>query len=550
MRRPDGSLVIDTVLGLRTSALAWIVGGSVVMYGMTLAIATELADFPGGAAAAAAQVTAGAEAMRILRWPAERLDTLGGYATYHNVIFIGYFLVLYAAVQGAKAIRGGEERHSLDELLATGVPRSRVILARAVGFAILLAVVALALGLGLAAAMGQSGEGDLTGSLITTAASGSAALVGYGLGLVVGQLCADTRAAAGIAGVLVTAQYVVTNLGDTLGRLAFLQYLSPFTGANRSRALVPGYGFDPWATLLLLGCAVVLIAGAGWAFARRDIGGVLWPRRPAPAHLRPVRRTTASVPTVLLGSVTTATLRRTRFGLLAWALGAASLTALMAGLQPSVMEVWTDFDFVDAITGAGPGVDAQTAYWSFAGALISPVIAAYVVVQASAWTTELAQGRVELLLAAPVSWTRLVLGRLLALVVGVLAITLTGLAALLAVAAAIDGRVDLAGLGRLTVIGVLFGAALGAVGALLVVVVRRALAVTVLASVVVASYLLAYLVPMFGWPEWLDRLSVFWAFGQPYLQWPSGAMLATLLVVAIPGAAAAAALAERTPKVA
>jgi ABC-2 type transport system permease protein len=55
---------------------------------------------------------------------------------------------------------------------------------------------------------------------------------------------------------------------------------------------------------------------------------------------------------------------------------------------------------------------------------------------------------------------------------------------------------------------------------------------------------------MFGWPDWLNRLSVFWAIGHPYLDWPTAGGLATLLILAVPGALIAAAIAERTPKTA
>lgn len=71
-----------------------------------------------------------------------------------------------------------------------------------------------------------------------------------------------------------------------------------------------------------------------------------------------------------------------------------------------------------------------------------------------------------------------------------------------------------------------------------------------LAVVVVTSYVMGYVIPLFDLPDWLNRLSVFWAFGQPYLEWPSSARLATMLLLAVPGALLAAMIAKRTPKVA
>lgn len=540
-------LVRDTLRHHRTATLVWTAVGGLVLYGMGVAIATEMSDYPGGTAALAQSVEASARAMRPLRWPAERLDTLGGYVTYHNVMFVNLLLVIYAAVQGARAIRGDEERHGLEEVLATGVSRARVVRDRTAGFAVAMSLVVVGLGLGVAAGMAAGGDPDLPGSLITLAASGLAAMTGHGIGLLVSQLVGSSRTASGLAAGTVTALYVGTNVGDELGPLAFVQFLSPFTYANRSRALVPGHAFDLPATLVLLAMALALVAAATWAFVRRDYAAPLWVRRRGRSQ-RPAAGN-AHVPTTMLGSVWTAILRRGWVSLLVWALSATAVTALMAALQPAVMDLWSAFDYIGAI--AGTGVTAEAAYWSYAGgALVTPVIAAYVISQASGWVADLDQGRVELMLAGPVSWRRLVLERLLALVVSVAAISLAGLSTLVPIGAAVGSVPDAAGLGRLVVAFVMFGAALGGLAAILVSWLRQRAAVTALAVVVAASYVLAYLVPLLRWPEWLNKLSVFWAFGQPYLAWPPSAGIAVLLVLAVPGAVAAAAIAERTPKVA
>ena len=55
--------------------------------------------------------------------------------------------------------------------------------------------------------------------------------------------------------------------------------------------------------------------------------------------------------------------------------------------------------------------------------------------------------------------------------------------------------------------------------------------------------------PLLAWPEWLNQLSLFWAFGSPYSGWPSVGRLVTLLVVAAGGLAGAVAVAERSSSV-
>ena len=128
--------------------------------------------------------------------------------------------------------------------------------------------------------------------------------------------------------------------------------------------------------------------------------------------------------------------------------------------------------------------------------------------------------------------------------------TAVALGALVIAGTAVGGTLDVAGLGRTAVECVLLGAALGAVAAVLVAWLRRSAAMRVLAVVVGTSYVMGYVIPLFDWPDWLNRLSVFWAFGQPYLEWPGSGRLATMLLLAVPGALLAATIAERTSKVA
>jgi ABC-2 type transport system permease protein len=284
---PSRVLVADTVRGHRWGILVWVVGGAVAMYAIALGFAAEAARFAGGAKAMAASLQAGAQALRLLRWPAERLDTLGGYLTYHNLTLFVLFLSLYGAIQGANAIRGGEAMGLGEELLATGRSRPRIIWDRAVGFAVTLGLIGAGLGLGLAASMAAGGQPDLGGSLITALAGGLAGLAAYGLGVLVSQLTSSVRAGKAVAAALVAALYVLTNVWEELGAAGAVRFVSPFFYFNQSRALVPGEGLDLAASLVLLVMTADLLGAAAWAFQARDYAAGLWTRPPRP-H-RPAR---------------------------------------------------------------------------------------------------------------------------------------------------------------------------------------------------------------------------------------------------------------------
>jgi ABC-2 type transport system permease protein len=174
----------------------------------------------------------------------------------------------------------------------------------------------------------------------------------------------------------------------------------------------------------------------------------------------------------------------------------------------------------------------------------------FVIAQAAGWVSDLEQGRVESVLAAPVSWTRLVWERLVAASAGVAALVVVVVVAVVVGSMAVDGEVDAAGMGRLVAMGVLLGWAIAALAAVAVAAFRSSVAVTVLAVYVGAAYLLTWMIPIFDWPDWLNRLSVFDAFGHPYQEWPGGAGLLVLIILAVPGSVLATMIAERTPKVA
>lgn len=537
-------LVAETIRGHRVAIVAWVVGGTAAMYGIALGYAKEVARFPGGAKGMGERLAAAAEALRPLRWPANRLDTLGGYITYHNVTLFALFLAVWAAIQGARAVGDLERKHSLEEILATGRPRTSVVVDRTAGFLIALTLIAVGVGLGLGASMAAGGEPDLGGSLVTIAAAGLCALPAYALGLLVSQVVGSPRKASSISASIVTALYVYTNVWDRTGPFEALRFVSPFFHFDRSRALVPGEGADLPSMVVLLAMATAGIAAGAWAFQRRDYASRLW--------ARPERRATGAVVHIQrpsLRRVWSATLFRERGALLAWAIGAALYMGLVAWLEAAATDVWEQMRFMRELL-ALEGVSASDQYLSLVSELLALIVAAFVISQAAGWVADLREGRVEAILSGPISWSRLVWERLVMLVVGVTVITAAAMVALASAGAAAGTDLNDAGLVRLAGDTILFGAGLGAVAAIAVAWLRGRSAVVALSLFVVASYLLVLFVPLFDWPTWIERVSVFGAFGHPYLEVPPLGGLVTLGVLGSLGAVAGAVIATRTPKVA
>ena len=543
--RSRWGLIADTVRAHRTGIILWMIVGAAAQLATASMLAQEFRTTPGGGAALAPGVEAAAQALRVLRWPAERLDTLGGYLTYHNVLLVPLLLGLYAAVAGAQAIRGAELGGSLEEVLATGRRRFAVLTQRAFGFLVTTALIAVGLGAGTAIGLAAGGEADTVGAFVTVGEAALCAFTFYALAVLVSQLTRTTRTAVGITALVMSALYVFTNVWDKAGPLAVVRFISPFYYFQQSRVLVPGHGFDLAATVVLALIPLALLAAAAWAFEHRDYASVV-AARPA-VDTRP-RRVTLTAP--WLRALWSSTLVRQRYGLSAWIVATASMAVFVSYLEPEVRKLWDQVDYFRrfiAISGVGSLTDQYIAY---AGTLIAPVVAAYATTQVAAWIADLRQGRVELILSSPVAWTRLVVERSLALSAGAALIVAAAIGGLTAGAQAAGVPLRGDGLVRLAADGLLFGLAIGGLGAVLVAVMRTGLATALLAVFLVVTYLVDLLAQAYDWPAWVGNLSVFDAFGQPYIAVPAASGLALLAGLALFGTAAAAWISERTPKVA
>ena len=538
------ALVRDTLREHRVGILAWAVGGAAAMVFMGLALNEEMASFPGGPQALAASVTPAAEAMRVLRWPADHLETLGGYLTFHNVMLVSGFLCLYAGMQGARVVRGPEERHSLETVLSTGWSRTAYLLDRSFGFLLALIAISAGVAAGIAITLAMVDQPDARGSLITMLSVCLGSLLAFSLGALVSQLTASGRSAAGITSIILVAMYLANNAVDDGDTLGWIRYVTPFHWVNQSRALVPGEDLNPAAMLVLAGASIVLLGAAAWAFTRRDYGAALLRRR--------ARATAAHAVSSFrlrwwLHAPWIAGIRQHALGLIAWAAASAAFAGLMIALQPAAMTVFEQFSYYLGMVG-GTGTSAEAMYMTFATDVIAPIVAAYAITRSASWVADLGQGRVEMLLSSPMSWTRLVLERLLATGLGVAVILTATLGTLWLGSLTIEAEVSLPAIARVCAMSLILALAVGALAAVAVAALRSTVAVTLLAVYVGFAYLLTWLIPMFGWPTWTEQLSIFMAFAHPYREWPAGGSV-LLLAIGIVGTIAACVLAERSPKV-
>ena len=500
----------------RASTIAWIVGGFIAMYFEAVAIAAELRDFPGGAQALAQSIMPTIEAMRIIRWPADRLDTLGGYLAYHNVVIVGFFLAIYCAVQGARLIRHLEDLNNLDYLLATGKSRTAILWIRSIAFLFSIVIISLGLGLGTAFAMWSSNEPDFSGSVITMLATGICITPFFGIGLVLSQFITRSRVAAGLTSILVTSIYAIGNIAEKYDWLSWFRYLSPFYYANLSRPMIPGFTATYWSWGLMLGVTLALIACSAWLMQRRDIGAALDTGIALPKFSWRPGRVEVS-PKSIVGHM----LRRSRVGIFVWALTTSAFALLFILLMDGILEIWEQMTFLAQFTASDFGSTAAQQYIALTFEILPIFLTGYIISQASVWTLDQMEGRTDLFLSAPISWQRIVIDRMSAVMLGAAIIAISAVVTV-SVGAALQGAtVEISGIFRVIVMSLVLILTLTSLSAVLVRIFHRHSIILPMSIYAGAAWLIIFMQPYLDWPSWILRLSIFHAFGHPYIEWPS-----------------------------
>jgi ABC-2 type transport system permease protein len=205
-----------------------------------------------------------------------------------------------------------------------------------------------------------------------------------------------------------------------------------------------------------------------------------------------------------------------RIGILSWAAGLLVLSTFLTSLVKSVVKAMRDgggFGNYLAEVERHANVDQ-----AFIGVFVLPVmqllLAVYAIVCVARWSADDAEGRLAMMLSAPVTHRRVVLERAAALLIGTVVIVAAGMLGAAVVASAQHLGVDEADLARAGALLLPFTLAYGAAGAAIGGASPR-LAVPLLTAVAAASYFLQQVTQLFKWPSWLSNLSVFQLYGDP-----------------------------------
>ncbi len=324
----------------------------------------------------------------------------------------------------------------------------------------------------------------------------------------------------------------------------WLSRLSPVYYYNLSKPLVPSYGTNPGAMLVLLALSILLSGAALGFFVRRDIGGTIalpsflrlperavQPERALPVNAWSLR----SVYTRSLGMIVTPACW--------WTLAIAGFAAWMVVIVKQTETTLRSFysnspilkEFITKVGGGNLTTNATLLSSLFV--FLPLLLMAFAVTQANRWSADEEDGRLELVLSTPQSRLQVLLGRFAALTTATIMIGVLTLAATAVASAATGLQLDAGDMAAATLSIIPLGLLIAAIGYLLSGWLRTALDTGLLSFLLAIWFFITFVGPELNWSNAILRLSAIYYYGTPLLH--GLPLLDTLGVLAVALAALA-----------
>ena len=504
-----------------------LVAGFLALFAVVAGAATAVAfDTPGSRREVAMLATALPAIFQGLLGRPIGLETLGGIIEWRYAPLFLLLMPLWSILALSSTLATEAKNGSLDLVVSTPLTRRRIALEKLAGHVavVVLAMAVLALATWLVGIVFETLPGD---AIALDAALAYAALVGVttlatgGLALALASLLGRGPAVA-ITGGVMTFMYFVNGFRSSVN---VFETLSPLSWYRWTYDHVPLAGLVDWASLVPLALAFVVFAGIGVvAFERRDLGSVV-----------PIRLPRTPRPLLGLGGPFGRSLSEQLNGTVAWGLGIGLYAAVIVSTGSAFAESIRNVPAIDALLRAiFPTIDYSTVagllqlvFVEF-GLIMFGFVAASTV---AGWASEETQGRLEMVLSAPLSRVAWVLrgGLGVHLAIVLAAALVAACIGLATVGLGEDPLTPMAG----TFVVALYGAAWAGVGMAVGGLVRPSLAPPVVVALTVGTFLLALLAPAFDLPEWVGDLALSSHYGKPLVgDWDPVGIVASLALAA------------------
>ena len=518
-----GSIYGKTMRDSRRAFLVISVLLFLLLVGVSFAIVQEF-NTPESRQQLVAVVAAVPPILAGLAGKAVNVGTLGGYLQYKYGVFFPEITSLWAILALSATLAAEARRGSLEFVAATAATRRRIALEKLFAHLTGQVIVAVAVLVALLI-VGQSVNG-LPGDEISVEAA-----VGYALWMFLISIAAGSIAfalapflgrgsAAGVAAAVLFGGFIVNGYQAAIPTIAPLANLTWFGWTSNH---VPLAGQFDWATLVPVAFVGIVLSVVGVeAFARRDIGAT----SPIP---------TPSLPRALVGlqGPTGRGIGQNLPSSIAWGLGIGLFGLAIAGSGKSFIdELGKATDFVRLLSQVFPGFDIrsvggflQLLFVEF-GMILAGLAAATLV---AVWASDETSGRLEFLLATPLSRTRWVTSGAVAAFVGVVVVTVLTMVGI-AVGAIIAGSEIATPVAGTLVLG-LYAAALVGIGIAVGGVFGTSYAGPFVAIFTIVTWFIGIIGPALNLPDIVSELALTSHYGFTMLgQWDAVGVAASIIL--------------------
>ena len=458
--------------------------------------------------------------------PIVKPETMGGFLTYKYGPFFAFLAAMWSILALSSTLAGEARRGSLDFVAATPHGKRTIALEKLTAHltAMVLSMTILALITVVSSyAFGDAALGD---EIPPLSAIGFAVWVGL-MGLVSGSVAfalapvVGRGTAAGLAGAVLFGSFVLGGYAPYVPAFEGIANLSWF---HWTYGHVPLAGQFDWLSLVPVAVVTLVLFVVGVElFVRRDLGVMI--SLPIPGLPRatlglrnPVSRAFGDQLPIALG----------------WGLGIGAFGFLLASVSRTFSDqLVTDFPtFAEILEAIFPNVDITSSGWFLQ--LIFVEMGLIVVGFAAAtfvgkWASDETSGRLEMLLATPLTPGRWAVAGGVGAILAVALMTLVfaiaiGLGTAFAGGDVVEPMTGTIAMG-------LYGAALVGIGIAVGGLFRTTLAAELVAAFVIATFLVALLAPALDLPGWVEQLALTTHLGQPMIgQWDPVGVVACLAI--------------------
>jgi ABC-2 type transport system permease protein len=520
-----GSIFAKTIRDSRRATIITAVGLGLVFIGVSAAIISEF-DTPESRVELENIVNAVPPILQGMAGQVVNVGTLGGYLQYKYGLFFPLVVSLWSILALSGTLAGEAQRGSLEFVASTGRSRRRVAIEKLTGHMAMLgiAVIVAFVSITIAGSAFATLPGDEISPLSALAYSlwlGLVALAGGAVAFALGPFV-GRGAAAGIAGAVTFAGFVLNGYQGAVPGLAPFANLTWWGWTHEHVALAGQYDW-PAVALVAVVTAALLAIGIE-AFARRDIG--VTTALPTPSLPHPLLGLGGPVGRAFSINLTPA---------IWWGIGVGMFGLVLGGSATDFMNQLRESpQFIEILQSIFPNIDYASAggflqllFIEF-GVILAGIFAATPV---GGWASDETSGRLEMVLATPLSRGRWALSGGAAMLLNVVVFLAIAAAGIAIGVASTGSDVATPVVGSL-VLG-LYAAALVGIGHAVGGLFGTRFAGTFVIVFVVITWFVQLLGPLLGLPQLVQDLALTSHFGQTMVgAWePVGIVASVMLAV-------------------